>query len=73
VLCVLHTKEKRQSQDNQNIKVVQMKYRGKKNPAGGMDVCVVCYQVEVSARRRSLVQRSPTDCGCVSVRDHMKE
>jgi hypothetical protein len=37
------------------------------NPAGGMDVClfvgVVCYQVEVSATGRSLVQRSPTECG----------
>jgi len=26
-------------------------------------VCVVCYQVEVSASGRSLVQRSPTECG----------
>jgi hypothetical protein len=26
-------------------------------------VCVVCCQVEVSATSRSLVQRSPTDCG----------
>jgi hypothetical protein len=26
-------------------------------------VCVVCCQVEVSATRWSLVQRSPTDCG----------
>ena len=38
------------------------------NPAGGMDVCllwvgVVCCQVEVSASRLSLVQRSPTECG----------
>jgi hypothetical protein len=33
------------------------------NPAGGMDVCVVCCEVEVSATSRSLVQRSPTDCG----------
>ena len=36
------------------------------NPAGGMDVslvCVVCYQVQVSATGRSFVQRSPTDCG----------
>ena len=35
------------------------------NTAGGMDVClsVVCCQVEVSATGRSLVQRSPTDCG----------
>jgi hypothetical protein len=35
-----------------------------------MDVCLVqclCYQVEVSATGRSLVQRSPTDCGvCLS-------
>ena len=36
------------------------------NFAGSMDVCVlevVCCQVEVSATNRSLVQRSPTDCG----------
>jgi hypothetical protein len=37
------------------------------NPAEGMDVClllsVVCCQVEVSAMGRSLVQRSPTECG----------
>ena len=42
------------------------------NPAGGMDVClvsVVCCQVEFSASGRSLVQRSPTECG-VSERDH---
>jgi hypothetical protein len=35
------------------------------NPAGRTDVClfrVLCYQVEVSATGRSLVQRSPTDC-----------
>jgi hypothetical protein len=41
------------------------------NPTGGMDVCLVqclCCQVEVSATCRSLVQRSPTDCGvCLSV------
>jgi hypothetical protein len=41
------------------------------NPTGGMDVCLVqclCRQVEVSATGRSLVQRSPTDCGvCLSV------
>jgi hypothetical protein len=28
-----------------------------------------CCQVEVSATGRSLVQRSPTDCGCVTVCD----
>ena len=33
------------------------------NPAGGMDVSVVCCQVEVCASGRSLVQRSPTECG----------
>jgi hypothetical protein len=36
------------------------------NPAGGMDmslVSVVFCQVEVSATGRTLVQRSPTDCG----------
>jgi hypothetical protein len=41
------------------------------NPTRGMDVCLVqylCCQVEVSATGRSLVQRSPTDCGvCLSV------
>jgi hypothetical protein len=34
-----------------------------------MDVCplcVVCYQVEVSAMGRSLMQRSPTDCAVTS-------
>jgi hypothetical protein len=34
---------------------------------------VICCQVEVSATGRSLVERSPTDCGCVTVCDHMKE
>ena len=36
------------------------------NVAGRMAVClvnVVCCQVEVSALGRSLVQRSPTECG----------
>ena len=38
------------------------------NPAGGMDgwmsgVRVVCCEVEVPATDRSLVQKSPTDCG----------
>ena len=35
------------------------------NPAGSMDVCLfrVLCQVEVSATGRSLVQRSPTECG----------
>jgi hypothetical protein len=41
------------------------------NPTGGVDVCPVqclCCQVEVSATGRSLVQRSPTECGvCLSV------
>ena len=42
------------------------------NPAGVLDVCrllsVVCCQVEVSVTGRSLVQRSPTECGlCVCV------
>jgi hypothetical protein len=36
------------------------------NPTRYMDVCllsVVCCQAQVSATGRSLVQRSPTDCG----------
>ena len=33
------------------------------NSAGNMDVSLACCQVEVSATGRSLVQRSPTDCG----------
>jgi hypothetical protein len=41
------------------------------NPTGSMDVCLVqclCCQVEVPAAGRSLVQRSPSDCGvCLSV------
>jgi hypothetical protein len=40
-------------------------------PTGDTDVCLVqclCCQIEVSATVRSLVQRSPTDCGvCMSV------
>jgi hypothetical protein len=39
------------------------------NPAVGMDislVSVVCCQVEVGAPDRSLVQRSPTECGVSS-------
>jgi hypothetical protein len=34
VLCVLYSKDKRQSQDNQDKVVVQTKYRGKKNSDG---------------------------------------
>ena len=30
-------------------------------------VCVVCCQVEISATGRSLIQRNPTECVCVSV------
>ena len=34
------------------------------NPAGGMSLAsVLCCRVEVSATGRSLIQRSPTDCG----------
>ena len=40
------------------------------NPTGGHGclsvVSVVCFQVEVSATSRSLVQRSPVDCGASS-------
>ena len=39
-------------------------------PGGWMSVsceCCVCCQVEVSATGRSLVQRSPTECVCLSV------
>jgi len=39
------------------------------NPAGGTVVSVVCCQVEVSGKGRSLVHRSPTECG-VSGCDH---
>jgi hypothetical protein len=35
-------------------------------------VNIVCCQVEVSATGRYFVQRSPTDCSCVTVYDHMK-
>ena len=38
-----------------------------------MSVCCVVCQVEVSATGRSLIQRSPTDCGvslCVIYRPH---
>jgi hypothetical protein len=39
------------------------------NPTGDMDVCfsVLYCQLEVSATSRSLVQRSPTDCGASCV------
>ena len=40
------------------------------SPPGGMYVClmsVVCCEVEVSATGRSLVHRSPTESGCLSV------
>jgi hypothetical protein len=33
------------------------------NTAGGLDICLLCCQVEVSASGWSLVQRSPTECG----------
>jgi len=37
------------------------------NPAGAWMAlscaCCVCFQVEVSAMGRSLIQRSPTECG----------
>jgi len=33
------------------------------NPAGGMDACVVCCQVQVSSSGCSLVQRNCTECG----------
>jgi hypothetical protein len=40
------------------------------NPTGDMDICLcecLCCQVEVSGTGRSLVQRSPIDCGvCLS-------
>jgi hypothetical protein len=38
LLCVLYSKDKRHSQDKE---VVQMKYTEKKNPAEGMDVCLL--------------------------------
>jgi hypothetical protein len=37
------------------------------NPTGGLDLSVVCFHIEVSATRRSLVQRDPTGCICVSL------
>jgi hypothetical protein len=37
------------------------------NPSGGMNVCpllsVVCYQVQLTALRSSVVQRNLTECG----------
>ena len=46
LLCVLYSKDKRHSQDNQYKEVEQVKYREReKNPTGDMDVCllsVVC-------------------------------
>jgi hypothetical protein len=40
-----------------------------RNPPGAFmsEVSVVCCQADVSAMCRSLVQRSPTDCVCVSL------
>ena len=42
------------------------------NPTVDIDVCCecICCQVEVCASGRSLVQRSPTDCGVSSECDH---
>jgi len=43
------------------------------NPAGGKNVCLVsvaCCQEEVSAKGRSLVQRSPTECGVSVIDEH---
>jgi hypothetical protein len=39
--------------------------RGSVGPRDGTDVCVccACCQVDVSATDRSLIQRSPTECG----------
>jgi hypothetical protein len=44
--------------------------------AGGTNVCVfwvVCFQVEISAMARCLIQRSPTTCVCVCVRERERE
>jgi hypothetical protein len=67
VLCMLFSKDKRQSQDEtgQSSTDKVQERTEKKNPTRGMVVVsVVCCQVEVSATGRSFVQRSPTDCGC---------
>jgi hypothetical protein len=40
VLCVLHSKDKRHSQDNQDKEVVQMMYREQKDPGGGEILCI---------------------------------
>ena len=37
------------------------------NPGGGMDICVVCCQVEVSVSGWSLVQKNPTSVACMIV------
>jgi hypothetical protein len=50
VLCVLYSKDKRHNQDKE---VVQMKCREqnkKKNPGGGMDVCLLWVLCELSGR-----------------------
>jgi hypothetical protein len=73
VVCrTVRTKGTKSGQSGQrSTKYTEQK---KKNPAGWHRclsvVGVVCYQVEVSATGRSLVQRSSTDCGvCVTVCD----
>ena len=48
------------------------------NHAEGIAVClsvvnVVCYQAEVSATGRSLVQRIPTECVCVTKCDQVRQ
>jgi hypothetical protein len=49
VLCVLYSKVKRHSQDNQDKEVVPMKYREEnKNHTGGIGVFVVCKDKEIS-------------------------
>jgi hypothetical protein len=39
------------------------------NPAGDVDVCVVCCQLDVCATGPSYVQRSPADCDAIILCD----
>jgi hypothetical protein len=68
VFCLLYNRDKGQkpgqSGHRSAIKLQKKKQKNIRRWRGCLSVVsVVCCQVEVSATGRSLVQRSPTDCG----------
>jgi hypothetical protein len=65
VLCVLYSKDTRQSQDEED-KEVQIKYREqKKNPTWGLYVCILW--VLYGVRYRSLRQADPSSRGVLPI------